>query len=161
MTSDFTSRGMAGGVGRRVGGLRLACAVTLAAVVAEVAVWVLGAFVVAPTGLDESTAFAGRGEAVARLAVSAGVLALLLGAWVAVALWMRAGRGWARMVLTVLGAGLLMFRIGDFSMGGMDGIGGVGPGWWVACNALPDLLAAAAVVPMWLPGSRPHARPAI
>ncbi|MEU9702544.1 hypothetical protein [Streptomyces sp. NPDC047981] len=157
MTSDFTSRGMAGGKGRRPGGLRLAWAVTLAAVAAEVAVWVLGAFVVAPTSLDELTAFAGREEAVARLVVSAGVLALLLAAWVAVALWMRAGRGWARMVLTAVGAGLLLFRLSDFSM---DGMGGVGPAWWVACNALPDLLAAAAVVPMWLPGSRTHARPA-
>ncbi|MEU4269583.1 hypothetical protein [Streptomyces sp. NPDC026092] len=152
MTSDITSTNMRMGP-ERPGGFQVAWAVTLAAVAAEVAVWFLGAFVVAPTGLDELTEYAGRGEAVTRLAVSAGVLALLLGTWVAVAVWMRAGRGWARIVLTVIGAGLVLFRVGDFGMDGVE------PAWWAACNALPDLLAAAAIVPMWLPANRARPRP--
>ncbi|MFH9795537.1 hypothetical protein [Streptomyces virginiae] len=127
-----------------------AWALTLAAVAAEVLVWVLGVFVVAPTGLDELTEFAGRSAAVTQLVRSAGVLAVLLGAWLFVAARMRAGRGWARAVLTVVGAVFLLFRVGGLGMDGID------PAWWAVVNTLPDVLAAAAVVPMYLPGARAH-----
>ncbi|MET9571573.1 hypothetical protein ACFYNW_06110 [Streptomyces virginiae] len=55
--------------------------------------WVLGVFVVAPTGLEELTGFAGRSAATTQLARSAGVPAVLLGSWLVVAARMRAGRG--------------------------------------------------------------------
>ncbi|MFJ6780508.1 hypothetical protein [Streptomyces yangpuensis] len=135
---------------RRPRQIEAAWALTLAAVAAEVLVWVLGVFVVAPTGLDELTEHAGRGGAITQLALSGGVLAVLVTAWLAVAARMRAGRGWARAVLTVAGAAFLLFRVGDFGMDGVD------PVWWGVVNALPDLLAAAAVVPMYLPEARSH-----
>ncbi|MEU9414452.1 hypothetical protein [Streptomyces sp. NPDC051000] len=122
---------------------------TSAAVAAELLVWFLGSFVAPPTSLDELTEYAGRDTAILRIAVEAGVLAVLLGAWLFVAARMRAGRGWARTALAVVGAGFLTFRVG--------GLGTVeGPAWWAALNALPDLLAAAAVVPMFLPEARAH-----
>ncbi|MFD5621146.1 hypothetical protein [Streptomyces yangpuensis] len=135
---------------RRPRQIDVAWALTLAAVAAEVLVWVLGVFVVAPTGLDELTQHAGRSGAITQLALSGGVLAVLVAGWLAVAARMRAGRGWARAVLTVVGAAFLLFRVGDFGMGGVD------PVWWGVVNALPDLLAAAAVVPMYLPEARAH-----
>ncbi|MEC4575645.1 hypothetical protein [Streptomyces virginiae] len=130
--------------------IEAAWALTLAAVAAEVLVWVLGAFVVPPTGLDELTGFAGRSAAITRLSWSAGVLAVLLGSWLFVAARMRAGRGWARAVLTVVAAVFLLFRIGGLGTDGID------PAWWAVVNALPDVLAAAAVVPMYLPEARAH-----
>ncbi|MFJ3922150.1 hypothetical protein [Streptomyces sp. NPDC090022] len=121
---------------------------TLAAVAAEAAVWVLGAFVVAPTGLDELTASLGARGAARQLALSGGVLAVLLAGWLAVGARMRAGHGWARVALTALGAAFLLFRIGDLGMSGAQ------PAAWAALAALPDLLAAAVVVPMYLPAAR-------
>ncbi|MFG2340776.1 hypothetical protein [Streptomyces yangpuensis] len=135
---------------RRPRQIDVAWALTLAAVAAEVLGWVLGVFVVAPTGLDELTEHAGRSGAITQLALSGGVLAVLVAGWLVVAGRMRAGHGWARTVLTVVGAAFLLLRVGDFGMDGVD------PMWWGVVNALPDLLAAAAVVPMHLPGARAH-----
>ncbi|MFC9585078.1 hypothetical protein ACFVJ8_19910 [Streptomyces yangpuensis] len=135
---------------RRPRQIEAAWALTLTAVAAEVLVWVLGVFVVAPTGLDELTEHAGRSGAITQLVLSGGVLAVLVAGWLAVAARMRAGRGWARAVLTVVGAAFLLIRVGDFGMDGLD------PVWWGVVNALPDLLAAAAVVPMYLPEARAH-----
>ncbi|THA86966.1 hypothetical protein [Streptomyces sp. A0592] len=142
--------GSSSAVPRRPRQIEAAWALTLAAVAAEVLVWVLGVFVVAPTGLDELTEHTGRSGAITQLAWSAGALTVLMAGWLAVAARMRAGRGWARAVLTVVGAVFLLFRVGDL---GMDGIE---PAWWAVFNALPDLLAAAAVVPMYLPEARAH-----
>ncbi|MER7953794.1 hypothetical protein [Streptomyces sp. NPDC096030] len=130
--------------------IEAAWALTLAAVGAEALVWALGVFVVPPTGLDELTEHSGQGAALRQLALSATVLALFLGAWLTVAVQMRAGRGWARAVLTSVGALCLLFRVNDFGMDGVE------PGWWAVVNSLPDLLAAAAVVPMYLPEARAH-----
>ncbi|MBW5482482.1 hypothetical protein [Streptomyces bambusae] len=156
MTTGTTSNGEGTGP-RRPRQIEAAWALTLAAVATEVLVWFLGAFVVPPTGLDELTEFSGRSTAIARLALSAGVLVVLLAGWLAVAARMRAGHAWARAVLACVGAALVLFRVGDLGMdGGMDG---AGAGWWTALMALPDLLAAAAVVPMYLPGARAHHPP--
>ncbi|MFJ9547661.1 hypothetical protein [Streptomyces erythrochromogenes] len=130
--------------------IEAAWALTLAAVAAEALIWVLGVFVVAPTGLDELTEHTGRSGAITQLALSAGVLAVFLACWLAVAARMRAGRGWARVVLTVVGALFLVFRVGGL------GTDGIAPAWWAVVNALPDLLAAAAVVPLYLPAARAH-----
>lgn len=146
--------GTTGSGSMRPSPIEAAWRLTVAAVAAEVLVWFLGAFVAPPTSLDELTEYVGRDTAIVRIAVGAVVLAVLLVAWLVVAGRMRAGRGWARAVLTVVGVGFLMFRVG--------GLGTVeGPVWWSALNALPDLLAAAAVVPMYLPEARSHflARP--
>ncbi|MFD9378553.1 hypothetical protein ACFWBH_23905 [Streptomyces sp. NPDC059999] len=141
--------GTTGSGSGRPGQIEAAWGLTLAAVAAEVLVWFLGAFVAPPTSLDELTEYAGRDAAIVRIALGAGALAVLLVAWLVVAGRMRAGRGWARAVLTVVGVGFLVFRAG--------GLGTVeGPAWWSALNALPDLLAAAAVVPMYLSRARSH-----
>ncbi|AQT76044.1 MULTISPECIES: hypothetical protein [Streptomyces] len=135
---------------RRPRQVEAAWALTLAAVAAEALVWVLGVFVVAPTGLEELTEHSGRSGAMTQLALSAGMLVVFLGGWLAVAARMRAGRGWARAVLTVAGALFLAFRVGGLGMDGID------PAWWTALTALPELLAAAAVVPLYLPEARAH-----
>lgn len=142
--------GNSGAGPRRPRQIEAAWALTLAAVAAEVLVWVLGVFVVAPTGLDEMTEYSGRSGAITQLAWSAGVLTAFLASWLAVAARMRAGHGWARAVLTVVGAVFLLLRFGGLGMDAID------PAWWAVVNALPDLLAAAAVVPMYLPEARAH-----
>ncbi|MFG2989366.1 hypothetical protein ACGFZK_08750 [Streptomyces sp. NPDC048257] len=132
--------------------IEVAWALTLAAVAAKVLDWVLWAFVIGPTGLDELTDVAGADGAALRLAGSGAVLLVILAGWLAVAVKMRAGRGWARTVLGIVGAGNLLFVADDLGMSGM--MPGMGP----ALAALPDLLAAAAVVPMFLPEARAHFR---
>lgn len=107
MTTGTTGSGSG-----RLGQIEAAWRLTLAAVAAEVLVWFLGAFVAPPTSLDELTEYAGRDAAIVRIAVGAGALAVLLVAWLVVAGRMRAGRGWARAVLTVVGVGFLVFRAG-------------------------------------------------
>ncbi|MGW6985695.1 hypothetical protein ACWGE1_40595 [Streptomyces sp. NPDC054932] len=147
-----TGRDAAGG---RPKGVGAAWALTLAAIAAYVADWVLWAFVLEPTGLDELTAGSGADAAAGRLALSGGILLVVLTGWLAVAMKMRAGRAWARTVLGligVVGVGGLLFAANDLSMSGTAP--GVGP----ALAALPDLLAAAAAVPMFLPEARAHFR---
>ncbi|MCX4547146.1 hypothetical protein [Streptomyces sp. NBC_01565] len=134
--------------GGRPKGIEAAWVLTLAAIVGQVVVWVLGSFVVEPTGLDELAAASGPGAAARRLALSGGVLAVFLAAWLAVALRMRAGRGWARAVLGVAGVASLLFVATDLRMNGTV------PGAWELLAGFPDLLAAAAVIPMYLPAAR-------
>ncbi|MFE3864251.1 hypothetical protein ACFXPT_27930 [Streptomyces goshikiensis] len=54
---------------------------TLAAVVGQAVVWVLGAFVVDPTGLDDMTSVSGADAAARQLALSGGVLTVVLAGW--------------------------------------------------------------------------------
>ncbi|MFJ7591663.1 hypothetical protein ACIQZO_30670 [Streptomyces sp. NPDC097617] len=108
--------------------------------------------VIEPTGLRELTAFVGADAAALRLAVSGGVLLVLLAGWLAVAVRMRAGRGWARTVLGIAGVGNLLFLATDLSMSGTQ------PGLGPALASLPELLTAAAAVPMFLPEARAHFR---
>ncbi|MEU6313593.1 hypothetical protein [Streptomyces sp. NPDC047014] len=136
--------------GRQPKEIAAAWALTCAAVAAHAAVWALGAFVVAPTGYDELTATSGTGGAARQLALSGGVLLLFLAGWLAVGLRMRAGHGWARLVLALIGVGSLLFLANDFSMSGTE------LGLWPLLSAVPDLLAAAVVVPMYLPAARTH-----
>ncbi|MFF4323440.1 hypothetical protein [Streptomyces sp. NPDC001568] len=140
----------AGPAGRRPREVDAAWRLTLLAVVAALLVWVLGSFLVAPTGLDELSEVSGRAGAYRQLAVSAGITAVLLAGWLTVGRYMRAGRGWARTVLTVLTLLSLLFTFAD---SGMDG---PWPDGWALFSALPDLLATAAVVFMHLPGARGH-----
>ncbi|TDU74595.1 hypothetical protein [Streptomyces sp. KS 21] len=140
--------------GRTTGGrpkeIEAAWALMLVAVAAYLAVWVLGSFVVEPTGLDELTAVSGADGAARQLALSGGALTVALAAWLAVGVKMRAGRGWARTVLAIAGAGSLLFVATDL---GMDGLW---PGAWPVLAAVPDLLTAAAVVPLYLPAAGAH-----
>ncbi|MFJ4863636.1 hypothetical protein [Streptomyces sp. NPDC088748] len=145
-----TTRSGTGGV--RPKEIETAWWLTLAAMAATLADWVLGAFVIEPTGLGELTAYAGADAAARRLALSGGVLLVILAGWLAVALGMRAGRGWARTVLCVVGAGSLLFLATDLGMSGTQL--GIGP----AVAALPELLTAAAGVPLFLPEARAHFR---
>ncbi|MFE6846784.1 hypothetical protein [Streptomyces sp. NPDC057686] len=136
--------------GRRPKEIGAAWALMLAAGAANVAVWVLGSFVVEPTGLDDLTATSGVGGAARQLALSGGVLIVVLAGWLAVGVKMRAGRGWARTVLGVTGAASLLFAATDL---GMDGLW---PDTWSVLATIPDLLTAAAAVPLYLPAARAH-----
>ncbi|WP_405699966.1 hypothetical protein [Streptomyces sp. NBC_00069] len=114
------------------------------------AVWVLGSFVVEPTGPDDLTATDGAGGAARQLAVSGGVLIVVLAGWLAVGVKMRAGRGWARTVLGIAGAASLVFAATDL------GTDGLWPDAWSVLATLPDLLTAAVAVPLYLPAARAH-----
>lgn len=86
---------MSGTTGREAEGVRpkgieAAWRLTLAAVAATAVDWVLGAFVIEPTGLGELTAHSGADAAARQLALSGGVLLVVLAGWLAVAVRMRA-----------------------------------------------------------------------
>ncbi|MET9571574.1 hypothetical protein ACFYNW_06105 [Streptomyces virginiae] len=49
-----------------------------------------------------------------------------------------------------MGAVFLALRVGGLGMDGID------PAWWAVVNALPDVPAAAAVLPMYPPEARAH-----
>ncbi|MFD6180402.1 hypothetical protein [Streptomyces goshikiensis] len=142
-----------GTTGGRPKEIEAAWVLTLAAVAGQAVVWVLGSFVVDPTGLDDLTSVSGADTAARQLALSGGVLAVVLVGWLAVAVKMRAGRGWARAVLGVAGVLCLAGAATDFSMSGTV------PAAWPLLACLPDLLTAAAVVPMFLPAARTHFQP--
>lgn len=69
---------------------------------------------------EELTAASGRSAALGQLALSGGVTAVLLAGLLAAAARLRAGRAWARAVLTVMGVAFLAFRAGGL---GTDGVG--------------------------------------
>ncbi|MER7896717.1 hypothetical protein ABTX62_11475 [Streptomyces sp. NPDC096046] len=119
----------------------------MTAVVTEVVTWVLGAFVVSPTGLAELRAERGTGGALAQLSLSAGLLLVVTALWTIGAVKIRAGRRWARAVLLAVGIAGLLFTLSEFSMNGV--------GWESALGALPLLLTATAVVLAYAPSSRP------
>ncbi|MFJ6939831.1 hypothetical protein [Streptomyces sp. NPDC101132] len=147
-----TGSGSWRGAGRRPRPVEAAWRLTLAACAGEAVVWVLGAFVVEPTGLDDMTAAVGAGAAARQLALSGAVSGVLLAAWITVAAYVRAGRAWARIVLTAAAAVALSARATDLGMAGTV------PGGWALLAALPDLLGAAAVVPLHLPTAHAHFR---
>lgn len=72
--------------------------------------------------------------------------------WLAVAVKMRAGRGWARTVLALAGAASVLFLAADLNMSG------AGADAWALLAGVPDVLAATAAISMYLPAARAHFR---
>ncbi|MGK5447743.1 hypothetical protein [Streptomyces radiopugnans] len=133
-----------------------AFALTLAAVAAQVAVWVLGAFVVSPTGFEELRGETGQGDAFAQLALSGGFLAVVSALWLLLAARMRAGVNWARIALTAVGVLSGLFFLNSLSMDGFQWAADGGVGDLLLTDLLPDLLVAGAIVMMFLPASNAY-----
>ncbi|MGW7318374.1 hypothetical protein [Streptomyces sp. NPDC054865] len=159
MTDRAGGAGGTGGTGRTDTGpsrrrrpqeIEAAWGLTVLAVVVELLIWVSGSFLVAPTGLNELSEVSGRAGAYRQLAVSGAITAVLLAGWLALGWYVRAGQGWARTVLAVLTVLSLLLLFAD------SGMNGPWPGGWELFSALPDLMATAAVVFMYLPGARGH-----
>ncbi|MER6922861.1 hypothetical protein [Streptomyces spiralis] len=95
------------------------------------AVWALGAFVVSPTGFEEMRQEMGQHGAVAQMLTSAGFLLVDTALRVVVAFRMRAGRNWARLVLTALGVLGMFLLLATMSMDGL--------GWETVTESIGDL----------------------
>ncbi|MFG2196619.1 hypothetical protein [Streptomyces sp. NPDC048639] len=125
---------------------------SVAAMAIQAVMWVLDVFVIAPTGLQQMRDADGQDTAMVQAAVSGAVTVVITGLWLFVAVMMRAGRNWARIVLTV-GAGLsVLFLMNSLSMSGFA--------WDEVVHSLPDAVAVAVVVLMFLPGSQAYFSPA-
>ncbi|MFF3767562.1 hypothetical protein ACFYYR_26260 [Streptomyces sp. NPDC001922] len=136
-----------------VGAFRL----SLLAIAVNWVVWVLGAFVVRPTGFDEMRQEVGRQDALVQLAVSAGALLVISGVWLFCLLRMRAGRNWARIVLAAIAALSVLFVLNSLSMDGFDRLTGTWLMNDVLLSDLPSgLLFAAAAALLFLPSSNAY-----
>ncbi|CAL9449061.1 hypothetical protein [Streptomyces atacamensis] len=133
-----------------------AFALSLAALAVQVAVWVLGSFVVSPTGLEELRGELGRDGAARQLAVSAVVLAVLGALWLLFCFKMRAGDGRARIALTAVGVLSGLFFLNSLSTDGFRWSAGGGIGDLLLTDLLPDLLVAGTIVLMFLPASNAY-----
>lgn len=121
---------------------------SLGAIALQLVSWVLDAFVIAPTGLDEMRYEVGQQDAVVQLIISAGVLCVVSALWLFLAVRMRAGRNWARIVLTAATALSALFLLNSLSMSGYP--------WDEMAGAAPDLLALGATVLMFLPSANTY-----
>ncbi|MEU6084318.1 hypothetical protein [Streptomyces sp. NPDC047108] len=125
---------------------------SVAAMAVQVVTWMLDVFVIAPTGLEQMRDADGERGALLQVALSGGATVVVTGLWLYFAVMMRAGRNWARIVLTVGGALSLFLLMNSLSMSGFARE--------EMLRIAPDLLATAAIVLMFLPASRAYFSPA-
>ncbi|MEU9125417.1 hypothetical protein AB0C96_37275 [Streptomyces sp. NPDC048506] len=114
----------------------------------EVGDWVLGAFVIPPTGFEELRGQLGLSGALLQLALSAGALVVLTTGWLLCSLWMRRGHNGARLVMIALAGLSLLFVLTDMSMNGLA------PDWTALSQHVPELFTAAIAIVLLLPGSQ-------
>ncbi|MFD3436558.1 hypothetical protein ACFWU3_03530 [Streptomyces sp. NPDC058685] len=128
--------------------VRLAYALSLAGTAVELVGWVLGSFVIAPTGWEDLRADRGPSEALVQLAASGGVLIALSAVWLLCAYKMRAGRPWARVVLAVAGALCALWLVNNLTMSGFDVS--------LAAERTHEVLAVATALLLYLPAANAH-----
>ncbi len=128
--------------------VRWAYALSVAGIAAEVVGWALGAFVITPTSWGELRAEMGKSEALVHLAASAGVLLALHALWLFCAYKMRAGRPWARIVLTTAGALCALWLVNNLTLSGLDVS--------LVAERTHEVLAVVAVLLLYLPASNAH-----
>ncbi|WP_407285334.1 hypothetical protein [Streptomyces sp. BP-8] len=133
--------------------MEIALRAAIGTVFLEFVGWVLNAFVIPPTGFDQLRDHEGLSGAILQLSLSAAVLAVLAGAWLLCAVWMRRGHNWARLVMIVAGAGNLLFMFNDMSM---NGFGLAALDWSLPSSYAPDIFIAAIAVVLLLPASRAY-----
>ncbi|WP_330174644.1 hypothetical protein OG875_14480 [Streptomyces sp. NBC_01498] len=133
--------------------------VFLVAIVADLVMWVLGTFVIAPTGWDDMRQEMGADGATRQMALSAGFTVVTSGLFLFFVFQMRRGHKWARIVLTITSA-LLLVSVADImsmNSGGSGSAGGVLRELIDAAS--PLLLVAVAVVLMFLPAANRYFSP--
>ncbi len=127
---------------------------SLAAIAVDVIAWLLGTFVIPSSGLEEMRHEMGGDGALGQLARSAGALVATSALWLLLAFKMRAGRNWARIVLTVSAGVNVFFLLNSASMNGFawseDGI------VYDLLVNIPILLAVGALVFLYRPASNAY-----
>ncbi|MBL1097289.1 hypothetical protein [Streptomyces coffeae] len=134
--------------GERPQQVETAYVLSLAAIALQGVSWALDAFVIAPTGLDEMRHHMGQREAVLQLILSGGVVCVIGALWLLLAVKMRAGYNWARIVLAAAGALSALFVLNSLSMSGYP--------WEEMITIGPDLLGLGAIALIFLPPSNAY-----
>jgi hypothetical protein len=128
----------------------------LALIAVDVVTWALGMFVIAPTGLDEMRAAAGPEAGLRQAAVSGAFTAVIAAVGVVLAVLIRRGRNWARLVLVGIAALVVLLDLATITM---DGPPWAGMTAFTAISTIaPALLALAALVLLFLPTANPYFR---
>ncbi|WP_254395302.1 hypothetical protein [Streptomyces sp. AC512_CC834] len=130
---------------------------SLVTIAVNVAAWVLGAFVLSPTGFDELRGEMGQRGAVVQILTSAGFLLVVTTLRLVFAFRVRAGRNWARFVVTLIGVLGMFFLLASMSMDGL--------GWQTVTEDVGDLplfdmflslLDAGVIVLLFLPAANAY-----
>ncbi|MCP9212253.1 hypothetical protein [Streptomyces cucumeris] len=121
---------------------------SLTAIALQLVSWVMGSFVIEPTGFDEMRQEVGQDQVVQQLALSAVALCVICVLWALLAVKMREGQNWARLVLAAATALSALFLVNSLSMSGYP--------WDELVGAAPDLVAYGAIAMMFLPSSNAY-----
>ncbi|OOC53626.1 MULTISPECIES: hypothetical protein [Nocardiopsis] len=139
----------------RPGTVEAAFLLLLALIAANLVLWVSDVFFVAPTGLDSMRAAAGDGGGLRQAAVSGTVMLLIAAVGVLLAVLIRRGRNWARLLIAAVGAlAVLMF----LTTVNMDGTMWAAPAsaYGLFRDVVPGLLGLAVLVLLFLPASNTY-----
>ncbi|MFF1419542.1 hypothetical protein [Streptomyces sp. NPDC058280] len=125
----------------------------LVAIAVDTVMWVLGTFVIAPTGLDEMREVMGANGASRQAAMAVGFMVVTNALFLLVAFKMREGRRWARIAVVGVGALLLLSLLDSTSMNGLRPGSVAGALYNLFGGVSPNLPAAGAVLLMFLPAA--------
>ncbi|MFD6951317.1 MULTISPECIES: hypothetical protein [unclassified Nocardiopsis] len=118
----------------------------------------LDVLLIAPTGLDSMRAAAGDGGGLRQAAVSGAFTLLIAAMGVLLAVLVRQGRAWARLLLAAVGALLTLLGLATVNM---DGAAWTTPEGALSvhgllADAVPALAGAASPVLLFLPASNAY-----
>ncbi|WDZ88549.1 hypothetical protein [Nocardiopsis sp. HUAS JQ3] len=140
----------------RPGTVEAAFLLLLALIAVDLVLWVLNVFVVAPTGLDSMRAAAGEEAGLRQAAVSGAAALLFAAVGVLLAVLVRRGRNWARLLIAAAAALVVLM---DLATANMDAIVWPPAGmsaYDVLGYAVPGLLGLSALVLLFLPASNAY-----
>ncbi|MDA0566835.1 hypothetical protein LG943_21325 [Streptomonospora sp. S1-112] len=124
----------------------------LAVIALDAVTWVLDMFVIAPTGLADMRAASGDVGAFRQAAVSGAFTLLVIGLGVLLAVMVRQGRGWARLLLVGAAALVALLDLATVAMDGPEVFAGASA-YELLRDTVPALLGLAALVCLFLPAS--------
>ncbi|WP_444960079.1 hypothetical protein [Nocardiopsis sp. M1B1] len=140
----------------RPGTVEAAFLLLLALIAVDLVLWVLNVFVVAPTGLDSMRAASGEEGGLRQAAVSGAATLLFAAVGVLLAVLVRRGRNWARLLIAAAAALVVLM---DLATANMDAIVWPPAGmsaYDVLGYAVPGLLGLSALVLLFLPASNAY-----
>lgn len=127
----------------------------LAVFALDAVTWVLGVFVIAPTGLDSMREASGEAGALRQAAVSGAFTLATTALGVLVAVLVRQGHGWARLVVVAAAALVAALDVLTFSMDGPAAFTGLSA-YELLRDLVPVLLGVGALVCLFLPASNAY-----
>lgn len=139
----------------RPGTVEAAFLLLLALIAVDLVLWVLNVFVVAPTGLDSMRAAAGEEGGLRQAAVSGAATLLFAAVGVLLAVLVRRGRNWARLLLAAAGVLVALMDLATVNMDAVwppDGMSA----YDVLGAVVPALLGLSALVLLFLPASNDY-----